>query len=319
MNEQLEIPDIKELRTQIQKLLNDADNAEKAYETKQEDFRDLCSRLEQFKAITEEYAKAFAYLFRLLGNPTDFDRNLKLEENNELLNFSRRIMDLDKKLEKDRAKLVADQNELEQEKAKFNQEKGDKQKLQEQWKNEALGELEEELTQERAKITSAKEELASTERKLDERKNELEKLKREIAEIGHIPANVPGGTDQRPQNQKDTLKKIEELGFTAPEDAVPGHLYLCGEFSFVDVTAMPNVSRKQLQQIDEEEFQFMGKPQISFAQLPSGGWLARPQPNLHNSIDGKELTEEVELPQAAIIEMTDKHKEIHRVLAYMAF
>ena len=315
MEEKLEIQDIKELREQIQKLLNDASDAAKDFEITKNDFQELTSKLEQFEASKQEYANCFAYLFRLIGNSTDFDRNLELEKDNELLDFSHRITELSKKLKRDEAELAEKQEQLDKDRADFDKEKVDKQKLQEQWKEETLDNLKEE----QAKIVSAKEELENVNKELAERKEELDNLKREIAEIGHVPANVPGGTDQRPQDQKDILRKIEELGFTAPEDAVPGHLYLCGEVSFVDVTAMPNVSRRQLQQIDEEEFQFMGKPQISFAKLPSGTWLVRPQPNLRNSINGKELTEEIELPQAAIIEMTDKHKETHKVLAYMAF
>jgi hypothetical protein len=242
------------------------------------------------------YGTWFADLIRQATPATSYDKNAALD-NDMLINLTRELSQQNFSCAKERQELEAIKREIAE-------------------KRKELDALDDRIKDEYDRKRQEKEaELAGFDSRIQEKQRELDSLNQEIrnAQIVIKTYEAASGEDFE--------------GFAIPDGAKSGHIYLCGSYASVDVTATPQIMRNVLTGIDPEAapdenlFRHMGQPQIVIRKLPDGRVMAKSQTAKRpNKVDGKQLSceAETELRQGALIEMTDGKGNTRTVKVYIA-
>lgn len=271
--------------------------------------KDIYEKFHEQNNLDGEYGHWFADLIRKADPAGSYDRDADLNFF-RLINLSRELSQQNINCSREKAELDAIRQEISGEQRNL---EAVKQKIVDEQKNLdrvradrdaaiAAGEREKEA------------ELAGIQKQIDGKRRELEGLNQQI------------GQAQAKLKSYDAPSDDDFRGFYPPDDPKSGHIYLCGSYAFIDITATPQVMRNVLQGLDpdaddDNAFRSMGQPQIVIRQLPDGRFMAKSQTNrLPNKVDGKLLSceEETELRQGAAIEMTDKKGNTQTVKVYIA-
>ncbi len=242
------------------------------------------------------YGTWFADLMRQAAPSGSYDRNAALD-NDMLINLTRELSQQNFSCAQERQDLEAVRREIAE-------------------KQRELDALDDRIKEEYDRKKQEKEaELAGFDRQLREKQQELEALNREI------------GNKQTAIKTYEAASGEDFEGYAIPDGAKSGHIYLCGSYASVDVTATPQVMRNVLTGIDPEAdqdenmFRYMGQPQIVIRKLPDGRVMAKSQTSKRpNKVDGKPLSceAETELRQGAVVEMTDGKGNTRTVKVYIA-
>ena len=291
----------------IIKRLNDL--LEHARNSKQ-NMDDLDDRLNEIENLLAEndrnykdYVNFFSMVLQDLKEQSGHDRDLKP--------MPSRVLALSEKLSRMQAELEKASNDLNAREDAFRQNQNEMEKTMAKMREECQAEIDKERDALLQNLTAKKEELAKIKQEIQQAQEQLEELKQNMEQFGS-PAATAHPSGDRPEDMQKVLDEFDKEGFSAPSDTQYGHLYLCSQFSNVDVTFHPAVIRDQLLELDPDEFNSTGKPQITFRQQ-NGEWVVLPNEKLKNQMNGKEITEETPVPQGAVIVMTDKRGEKHTV------
>lgn len=242
------------------------------------------------------YGTWFADLIRQATPSGSYDKNAALD-NDMLINLTRELSQQNFSCAKERQELEAVKREIAE-------------------KQRELNALDDRIKEEYDRKKQDKEaELAGFDRQIQGKQQELDALNREI------------GNKQTAIKTYEAASGEDFEGYAVPNGAKSGHIYLCGSYASVDITATPQVMRNVLTGIDPESdqdenmFRHMGQPQIVIRKLPDGRVMAKSQTAKRpNKVDGKQLSceAETELRQGAVIEMTDGKGNTRTVKVYIA-
>ena len=298
---------IADLQKQAADLQKQAKDLYDRFKTESEDVKDqfglLVLQLKKIREIIRKqnnldaaYGTWFADLIRQATPSGSYDKNAALD-NDMLINLTRELSQQNFSCAQERQDLEAIRREIEE-------------------KRKELDALDSRLKEEYDRKKQEKEaELAGLDSRIQEKRQELDALNREI------------GNKQTAIRTYEAASGEDFEGYAIPDGAKSGHIYLCGSYASVDVTATPQVMRNVLTGIDPEAdqdenmFRYMGQPQIVIRKLPDGRVMAKSQTAKRpNKVDGKPLSceAETELRQGAVIEMTDGKGNTRTVKVYIA-
>ena len=298
---------IADLQKQAADLQKQAKELYDGFKTESEDVKDqfglLVLQLKKIREIIRKqnnldaaYGTWFADLIRQATPSGSYDKNAALD-NDMLINLTRELSQQNFSCAQERQDLEAIRREIEE-------------------KRKELDALDSRLKEEYDRKKQDKEaELAGFDRQIQGKQQELDALNREI------------GNKQTAIRTYEAASGEDFEGYAIPDGAKSGHIYLCGSYASVDVTATPQVMRNVLTGIDPEAdqdenmFRYMGQPQIVIRKLPDGRVMAKSQTAKRpNKVDGKPLSceAETELRQGAVIEMTDGKGNTRTVKVYIA-
>lgn len=266
----------------------------------EEQFEMVRNRFEHQTQLQEDYRLFFAALLQEITDKSGYDRYDPVKS--PLYEFSKKL-----------AKKVQERDQLEKEKEQFQKEKTDREsvlaKMKEECRKEAQEEINKELDPLRTELTAKQNELQALQKKIADAEKELQTKIQQIEQFGRAAVSAPAG--DCPLDIQKVKDEFDREGYAMPSEINPWGLYLCTQYAYIDITNSSNVMRSKLQELDEEEFSAVGKPQIVFRRQ-NGGWAAFPTA-LRNTINGKPLEEETRVSQGAIIVMTDKKGKEHTV------
>ena len=292
---------------QIADLQKQAKDLYDGFKTESEDVKDqfglLVLQLKKIREIIRKqnnldaaYGTWFADLIRQATPSGSYDKNAALD-NDMLINLTRELSQQNFSCAQERQDLEAIRREIE-------------------GKRKELDALDGRLKEEYDRKKQEKEaELAGFDSRIQGKQQELDALNREI------------GNKQTAIKTYEAASGEDFEGYAVPNGAKSGHIYLCGSYASVDITATPQVMRNVLTGIDPESdqdenmFRHMGQPQIVIRKLPDGRVMAKSQTAKRpNKVDGKQLSceAETELRQGAVIEMTDGKGNTRTVKVYIA-
>ena len=298
---------IADLQKQAADLQKQAKELYDGFKTESEDVKDqfglLVLQLKKIREIIRKqnnldaaYGTWFADLIRQATPSGSYDKNAALD-NDMLINLTRELSQQNFSCAKERQELEAVKREIAE-------------------KQRELNTLDDRIKEEYDRKKQEKEaELAGFDRQIQGKQQELDALNREI------------GNKQTAIRTYEAASGEDFEGYAIPSGAKSGHIYLCGSYASVDVTATPQVMRNVLTGIDPEAdqdenmFRYMGQPQIVIRKLPDGRVMAKSQTAKRpNKVDGKPLSceAETELRQGAVIEMTDGKGNTRTVKVYIA-
>ena len=281
------------------------------WSTLENSFQKVRSNFDHQTQLRKEYYLFLGALFQKITDNSGHDRFDPVES--PLYEFSQKLADKAKEIEEGSASLQQERDQLEKEKEQFQKEKTDREsvlaKMKEECRKEAQEEINKELDPLRTELTAKQNELQALLRKIADAEKELQTIKQQIEQFGRAAVSAPAG--DCPLDIQKVKDEFDREGYAMPSEINPWGLYLCTQYAYIDITNSSNVMRSKLQELDEEEFSAVGKPQIVFRRQ-NGGWAAFPTA-LRNTINGKPLEEETRVSQGAIIVMTDKKGKEHTV------
>ena len=309
----VKLTDPEEIIRKLNKLVERARNSDENIQQLEESLAQIEDLLAANENNYKEYLNFFAAILQELKDPNEHDRDLTLPPS-KLVALTERLSRMQADLNQQQEQLDQERTELDNEKQEFEKQKTDRESVLAQMKEECRQKAEAEIAREleplRTEITAKKAERQRLADQIKEAEKELEEMQQAIV-LGSVA--VPGPAGDRPSDMQKVLDEFDKEGYAAPSEIKPWGLYLCTQYAYIDITNSSNVMRSVLQQLDEEEFRFAGKPQIVFRRQ-NGGWFAFGTA-LPNTVNGKPLEreEETEIPQGAIIVMTDKKGVEHTV------
>ena len=225
--------------------------------------------------------------------------------------------------------LIRLSREMSRQKLDFEQKKKDADELDGEiaGKQDELNELNRRIDSEyREKCKAKEDEIAALDKQIKEKKDELEDLKRQIEDGSMLPPE-PLDPDSLTKYEAACIEEFDREGFIVPKDR-NGEIYLCGEFGYADITGLTPIGRERLMSIDQDAedpdqnlFRYMGRPQFYIKKVQSGMFKIKSHsPHYPNTVDGEPLScsEEMDLRQGSVIEMTDNKKNKRKVKVFIS-